>query len=86
MGSSIMEVGGEAIALGSAANGRALLKLLETQKPVQPLIIALDNDSAGEKAERSLWRACNGNIPIYRLNLMGITKTLAKRYRLTERH
>ena len=51
---SIMEVGGEAIALGSAANGRALLKLIETQKPVQPLIIALDNDSAGEKAEREL--------------------------------
>ena len=51
---SIMEVGGEAVALGSAANGRVLLKLLETQKPVQPLIIALDNDSAGESAERDL--------------------------------
>jgi replicative DNA helicase len=51
---SIMEVGGEAVAIGSAANWRALLKYLGTQQPAQPLIIALDNDSAGERAERDL--------------------------------
>lgn len=50
---SVIEVGGEAIALGGL-NVRIFLEVLKTQKPVQPLIIALDNDSAGEKAERDL--------------------------------
>lgn len=51
---SIIEAGGEAIALGSVVNWRALLELLKSQQPAQPLIIALDNDSAGERAERDL--------------------------------
>lgn len=50
---SVIEVGGEAIALGGL-NVRIFLEVLKTQKPVQPLIIALDNDNAGEKAEPDL--------------------------------
>lgn len=44
---SIIEVGGEAVALGSTTKAKALVELLKTQKPSQPLIIALDNDTAG---------------------------------------
>ena len=69
---SIIEVGGEAIATGSAANRRALLELLKSQKPTQPLIIALDNDEAGDKAAQELAEGLQEiNIPFYRLNPYG---------------
>lgn len=54
---SIMEVGGEAIAMGSTSNINKLLSLLEAEKPAQPLIIALDNDEAGKKAADTLKKA-----------------------------
>ena len=69
---SITEVGGEAIALGSTANRRALLKLLENEKPKQPLIIAMDNDKAGEEAASDLVEGLQAlAIPFYRVNLYG---------------
>lgn len=69
---SIIEVGGEAIATGSTANRRALLELLKSQKPTQPLIIALDNDEAGDKAAQELAEGLRGlNIPFYRFNPYG---------------
>ena len=65
-------MGGEAIATGSTANRRALLELLKSQKPAQPLIIALDNDEAGNKAAQELTEGLQGlNIPFYRLNPYG---------------
>ena len=51
---SVIDVGGEAIALGSTSNVRKLLEMLEKQKPTQPLIIAPDNDEAGQKALKQL--------------------------------
>ena len=51
---SIIDVGGEAVALGSTSNVRKLLEMLEKQKPMQPLIIAPDNDEAGQKALKQL--------------------------------
>lgn len=51
---SIIEVGGEALALGSTANSGSLLKHLEKSKPAQPLLIALDNDKAGDSAKQRL--------------------------------
>ena len=42
---SIEEVGGAAIGLGSMSNGNLLLQAIQSRKPTQPLIIALDNDS-----------------------------------------
>ena len=51
---SIIDVGGEAIALGSTSNRRALLAMLETERPAQPLILAMDNDEAGAKANQEL--------------------------------
>lgn len=67
---SIIDVGGEAVALGSTANKRALLTMLESQKPSQPLIIAMDNDEAGSKANRELTEGLERlNIPFYRLDI-----------------
>lgn len=51
---SIVEVGGEALGLGSTDNWRKLIALLEKQKPNQPLIISLDNDADGQKTSGEL--------------------------------
>ena len=51
---SIIDVGGEAIALGSVSNARKLLEIMEKQKPVQPLIVSLDNDKTGTEATSKL--------------------------------
>lgn len=69
---SVIEVGGEAVAIGSTANTRAFIELLKTERPEQPLIIALDNDAAGEKASKELEHALNElKTPFYRLNIAG---------------
>lgn len=51
---SIMEVGGEAVGLGSVSNKNKLINYLKEHKPSQPLILALDNDEAGERAQEEL--------------------------------
>ena len=51
---SIIEVGGNALALGSVSNAERLLRALEGHKPKQALIIAMDNDEAGAKASKTL--------------------------------
>lgn len=69
---SIIEVGGEAVALGTITKVKSLLELLKTKKPEQPLIISLDNDEAGEKAYKELSEGLQGlSIPFYRLNPAG---------------
>lgn len=69
---SIIEVGGEAVALGTTTKVKGLLELLKTKKPEQPLIIALDNDEAGEKAYKELSEGLRElSIPFYRLNPSG---------------
>jgi replicative DNA helicase len=51
---SIITAGSEAVALGSIARIDTFLQELEQRPPTQPLIIALDNDEAGEKAAHKL--------------------------------
>ena len=69
---SIIDVGGEAVALGTTTKVKSLIELFKTKKPVQPLIIALDNDEAGEKAYKELSEGLQGlSIPFYRLNPAG---------------
>lgn len=48
---SVIEAGGSAVALNSAANGRLLLNALRERPTNHPLLLCLDNDSAG-------WEAC----------------------------
>ncbi len=69
---SIIEAGGEAVALGSTANYRQLVQMLEKQKPAQPLVVALDNDQDGEKTAETLIKELERlQISFYRLNVYG---------------
>ena len=45
-------MGGESIGLGSISNTKKLISLLEESKPVQPLIISMDNDRDSKTKER----------------------------------
>ena len=51
---SILEVGGQAVALNSAANWKRLLDALQTQPVRAPLLLCLDNDEAGWAATAEL--------------------------------
>ena len=51
---SIIEAGGEAIALNSTSNAEKLLKKLEAKPTAATLLLCLDNDEAGRKATRIL--------------------------------
>ena len=51
---SILEVGAEAVGLGTTTNIKELLEYLKVNKPTAPLILCLDNDSAGIKATKEL--------------------------------
>lgn len=51
---SIMEVGGIAIGLGGTSNTDLLLKGLEKNNYKKPLLISMDNDSAGKKCQEKL--------------------------------
>jgi len=69
---SIIEAGGEAAGLGSTQNTHKLLDLLRDHKPIQPLIIALDNDEAGEVAAGKLTEGLKSlNIAFYKRNPYG---------------
>ena len=69
---SIIEVGGEAVALGTTTKSKALVELLKAQAPAQALIIALDNDEAGQRASKELTEGLQGlNIPCYSFNPCG---------------
>ena len=51
---SIIDVGGEAVGLGSTSNARKLVDLLRENGAVAPLILALDNDESGNKKAEEL--------------------------------
>ena len=53
---SIVEVGGQAVGLGSTANYRQLLERIQTKKPAHPLILALDNDEEGARTTETIAR------------------------------
>lgn len=66
---SIIEAGGEAVAIGSTAYIKRFVTELEAEPPAQPLLIALDDDSAGVKAAGELEAALKRlGIPCYRYN------------------
>ena len=72
---SIIEVGGQAVGLGSTSNIKQLLDMADKQKPAQTLILALDADEEGQKAEKELADALTGyKIPFYRYNICGAAK------------
>ena len=63
---SIIECRGEAVAMNSTANVNRLLRMLEHQKPSQKLIIAMDADDAGKRAQKELAEGLSKlSIPYY---------------------
>lgn len=71
---SIIDAGGEAIALNSTSNARRLLEALDElgEAPAQPLIISMDNDEAGEKTARKLEQELKERgLIFYRANIAG---------------
>ena len=64
---SIIETGANAIALNSTSNTEKLIDLLQKQRTQATLILCLDNDGAGRKAEENL---ING---LKRLNISYVT-------------
>lgn len=69
---SIVEVGGEAVALGSTAMVNSFINYIRVHRPQQALIIALDNDEAGKRAIKQLEEGLQGlDIPCYCFNPCG---------------
>lgn len=81
---SIIDVGGEAIGLGSTVMVGQFLSLLEKKAPIQPLIIAMDNDNSGKEAVPKLINGIKNSdgtlkhkglqaleIPFFRCNISG---------------
>lgn len=69
---SIIDVGGEAIALGSVSMIRRFIDYVKEHRPAKPLILALDNDEAGEKACNAMQHSLDGlGLPFYRYNPAG---------------
>ena len=67
---SIIEVGGEAVGLGSTSNIGKLEEAVKDRKPAQPLILALDNDPAGRTASEELSKKLEAlGVPFYVFNL-----------------
>ena len=69
---SICDVGGEAVGIGSTSMIGKLIETLQNakQKPVQPLIIALDNDKAGQNATTKLSEGLDKlDIPYFEYNI-----------------
>lgn len=72
---SIIEAGGQAVALGSTAYTQLFLDGIKGTRITQPLIIALDNDTAGNRASDILENAFKQRgIYSYRLNPCGAYK------------
>ena len=72
---SIIEVGGQAVALGGTSNYRQLAEKIKEAKTATPLILALDKDEAGEKAEDNLAQALEEiKANFYRLDIYGNNK------------
>lgn len=72
---AVMSVGGEAVALGSAGQVKSFLRIVDSSKPTQPLLIALDNDEAGQKAADELGAGLQKmGLSSYRVNPYGDAK------------
>ncbi len=77
---SIIEAGGEAVAVNSTAYIHRFTEELKQAAPAQPLVIALDNDKAGKEAGEALEsRLRQIQIPFYRYNPAGEYKDANER-------
>ena len=69
---SIVDVGGEAVGLGSISNTRLLIDLVKDYGTRAPLVIALDNDERGREAQNKLTAALQGiGVRVYTADICG---------------
>ena len=69
---SIIEIGGQAVGLGSTSNVKKLLEALKEKRTGNTLILCLDNDEAGKKAAGELAEGLQGlNITYIRADIAG---------------
>lgn len=72
---SIIEAGGEAVAIGTTARAETFIAEAAQSRPKQPLIIAMDNDEAGEKAAEKIRAGLTKhNIPFIDCSITGGNK------------
>jgi replicative DNA helicase len=74
---SVMEVGGQAIALGSLSNSEKLIQAIENTPPTVPLVLSLDRDEneAGQKAQTGITNGLDAlKIPFLQVNISGAYK------------
>lgn len=72
---SVLEVGYQAVALGSTSNKRKLIELCQTTPPLVTVILSLDNDEAGKKAQGELKNELEPlKIPVLEANISGAYK------------
>ena len=72
---SIIEAGGEAIGLGSVSNAGKLLQALDGIELSKPLLLSLDNDDAGKKAQADLAEKMQAKgIPFLQVDINGECK------------
>lgn len=80
---SIIDAGGEAVALGSAGMAKTFIKELAEAptKPPQPFIISKDNDNSGETAAENLRAGFKElGIPFYEIDITGDSKDANEAY------
>lgn len=77
---SIIDVGGDALAIGSASYVKKFLEDAKGYTPQQPLIVSLDNDKAGQKAAAELIEGLkNLKFAVYSFNVAGEYKDANER-------
>ena len=77
---SVIDVGGDALAIGSVAYVKKFLKEAQNYTPQQPLIVSLDNDNAGQKAADELIKGLKDlGFTVYRFNIAGDFKDANER-------
>lgn len=72
---SVMQCGGNALAMGSAQNVSKVVKAAKEAKLKHPLLVALDNDETGQEAAEKLVQALSREgINAYTVNIAGDVK------------
>lgn len=79
---SIITLGAEAIGLGSTSNTKKLVEALKKEGTKQPLILSLDQDEPGQKAEKELAEELTAlNVPFFRKNINEKYKDANEKYK-----
>ena len=69
---SVIEAGGQAIAIGSTTNASKFIKAVEETPPTVPLVLSLDNDESGSKAQATIKKGLEAlKLPFIEVDISG---------------